>query len=147
MAINLDHTPHPLVEDHWHIRELINAQERRAEDRNYHRQRVKELEERTEDIATYKEFETKEFYCKRCREDFIGQVYKQVEVDWTNTKQTIAFYKTKCFKGHWCIRLISDRHKDGYFVKSRRVARDRGKHFSDIVQPDETNFNLLFGKK
>ncbi len=143
--MNLDHTPHPDIEDHYHIRELIEGQEKRSADRTYHKNRAKDLAERDDLIADAKWVETKDFWCDICKLDFKGQAVKQVEEDWS-TPQRIAFYKTKCFKGHWCIRLITDRHKDAFYQKSKFVALDRGNHHEDTMQPFETGFNLLYGK-
>lgn len=145
--MNLNHTPRPLVEDHYHIRELINAQEKRHADREYHRSRLADLDEREKLIADSKWVTTTDFWCNECNKDFKSQAVKQVELDWTNSGQKIAFYKTKCFRGHWCIRLISDRHKDAFWFRSKLVSLDRGNHYADTVQPYETGFNLLYGKK
>lgn len=143
--MNLNHTPHPLVEDHYHIRTLIEAQEKRSADRTYHRNRIKESEERESLIADSQQVIETDFWCDKCG-DFKGQAIKQIELDWTNSTR-IAFYKTKCFKGHWCTRLITDKHKDRFWQRSKLVALDRGNHFTDTVQPWETNFNLLYGKR
>lgn len=145
--MNFDQTPHPLVEDHYHIQSLINSQEKRVQDRTYHRNRIKDLEDRESYVVDAKLMTVTDFWCDRCSKDFKAQAIKQVEIDWTNSKQSVAFYKTKCFNGHWCIRLISDRHKDKFWAKSKLVALDRGNHFEDTVQPFETNYNLLYGKK
>jgi hypothetical protein len=147
MAVNLDHTPHPLVEEHWHIRELINAQEKRQEDRMYHRQRIKDAEERSDDIAKAASSLVQPFWCEFCKKDFLAQTIKQSVVDWCDTSQSIAFYKTKCFKGHWCVRLITDKHRDRYFFRSRKVNKDRGRHYKDTLQSFETGYNMLYGKK
>jgi hypothetical protein len=140
-------TPRPNVEHHYHIRELIERQEKRSDDREYHRNKQKEKEERDELIRDSKPLDVKDFYCRPCDDDFKGQAVKQVEVDWTNPLQNIAFYKSKCFKGHWCIRLVTDRHRDIYFFKSKHVATDRGKHYNDLVQPYQDGYNLLYGKR
>lgn len=142
-----EHTPRPNIEHHNHIRELIEAQEKRSEERDYSRNKQKALDERNELIRDNKMLELKDFYCRTCDDDFKGQAVKQIEVDWSNPTQMIAFYKSKCFKGHWCIRLVTDRHRDIYWFKSKRVAIDRGKHYADTLQPFETGFNLLYGKK
>ena len=144
--MNLDHTPHPLTEDHYHIRELIENQDKRSKDRGYHQQRIKATEERTNDIADYKLVNIMEFWCQVCKIDFVSKTIKQVEKDWKDEKELIAFYKTKCWKGHWCIRLITDRYRDGYYRRSKRVARDREKHTRDTIQPYEIGFNMLYGK-
>lgn len=142
-----EHTPRPEIERHYHIKELIERQEKRTEDRQYHRNRAKEKEERDKIIQDAKPYLRTDFWCERCNKDFIAFAHKQVEVDWSCPSQNIAFYKTKCRKGHWCIRLITDKHRDGYWSKSRNVARDRGKHYADTIQPFQTGFNLLYGKK
>lgn len=141
-----EHTPRPLTESHPHIRELIERQDRRAQDRSYHQDRVKGLDDRNSYIKAAKKEDTLPFYCDECREDFFGDAVLQVELDWT-ANQSIAFYRTKCFKGHWVMRLVTDQHKDSYFFRSRVVARDRGLHADDTLQPWETNFNLIYGRK
>lgn len=144
--MNLDQAPHPLIEDHYHVRSLIEGQEKRSADREYHRNRTKDLEDRDSLIADSQLVAQTDFWCNTCKKDFKSQAIKQIELDWTSS-QRIAFYKTKCFRGHWCIRLVTDRHKDGFWQKSRLVALDRGNHFADTVQPFETGFNLLYGKR
>lgn len=141
-----EQTPRPLIEDHYHIRELIEAQEKRHEDRVAGQNRQKARDERDLEIADAKQFDVKDFWCETCQKDFPSQAVKQVEEDW-NADQRIAFYKTKCWKGHWCIRLVTDKHKDGFYYKSRFMALDRGNHYADTVQPYETGFNMLYGKK
>jgi len=139
--------PKPQIEEHYHIKELIDNQEKRSNDRTFHRNRIKELEEREELIKDAKWVTVTDFWCDKCKQDFKGQAVKQIEVDWSNTSQHIAFYKNKCDKGHWCIRLITDRHKDAFFFKSKLVALDRGNHQNDILQSFETGFNLVYGHK
>lgn len=141
-----EHTPRPEIEQHYHIRELIEGQERRSADRTRAQQKAKSAMERDMLIADSKLFDTKDFWCDTCKEDFVAQAVKQIEEDW-NADQRISFYKTKCWKGHWCIRLVTDRHRDAFFYKSRLVALDRGNHFADLVQPFETGYNMLYGKK
>ena len=139
--------PKPLIEEHYHIQALINAQEKRVEDRNYCREKAKEQEERNETIKDSKLVTITDFWCEDCQKDFKSMSIKQIEIDWTNSKQNIAFYKTKCDCGKWCIRLITDKFKDGFWIKSKAVAKDRGSHYKDTIQPSETGFNLLYGKK
>lgn len=145
--MNLDHTPHPTIEDHYHIRMLIDGQEKRTQDRIYHQNREKALEERTKDIKDARPKDVKEFWCDECKADFFAESIKEVEVDWNNSSQFIAFYRSKCPKGHWCIRLVTDRYKDAFYFRSKKIARDRGMYFADTIQPHETGFNLLFGRK
>lgn len=142
-----DDIPRPEIENHFHIRELIEAQEKRSDDRNYHRNKEKEKAEREDLIKDSKWLTLTDFYCDKCREDFKSQAVKQVEIDWSCDTQNIAYYKSKCSKGHWCQRLITDRHRDGFWTRSRLMVLDRGNHSADIIQPHETNFHLLYGKK
>jgi hypothetical protein len=139
--------PKPLIEEHYHIQELIEGQERRTADRNRHRMLAKQKAERGSviDEAPPKCF--KDFYCSDCNEDFVAITVKQVEMDWTNPLQNIAFYKVKHPCGKWCIRYITDGLEDPYWMQSPRVARDRGEHYADLIQPFENNYNLLYGKK
>lgn len=141
------YSPKPEVENHFHIADLINAQDKRATDRTYHQDRIKQNEERDKDIKDAPMKETKAFYCEQCNEDFMGEAIKQVETDWSNPYQRIAFYKSKCFKGHWTMRLITDKNSDRYWFKSKRVAQDRGKHSNDLLQSFQTNYQLMYGKR
>jgi len=142
-----ENTPRPDIELHPHIRDLIEGQEKRVYDRNYHRSKDKEKEERDDLIKDNKMMAVTDFYCTDCKKDFKGVAVKQVEVDWTNSTQRIAFYKTKCFCGKWAVRLITDKNRDGFWVRSRAVRADQGKHYADMIQPHETGFNLLYGRK
>ncbi len=137
----------PLIEEHYHINDLIEKQERRSEDRQMHKDRIAQLEEREKLIADAKPRAHTDFYCSRCAMDFSGNAILQIEVDWTNENQRLAFYKLKhrnC--GNWCIRLVTDKHRDPFWFRSRRVARERQQYFKDTVQPHEDGFNLLYGK-
>lgn len=142
-----EQTPRPNVEQHYHIRDLIEKQEKRASERNYYRDKAKEYQEREDLIKDAKGMVLTDFWCTDCDKDFKAMAVKQIEVDWSNSTQGIAFYKTKCFCGKWCIRLITDKNRDAYWLKSKGVQADRGKHFADLIQPYETNFNLLYGKR
>tara|TARA_R110000868_G_scaffold86958_1_gene243526 strand:- start:15615 stop:15959 length:345 start_codon:yes stop_codon:yes gene_type:complete len=112
-----------------------------------HRNREQAQKEREDLIKDSKSVDIKEFWCDECKMDFAELVWKQVEVDWSNTAQRIAFYKTKHECGNWCIRLITDRNRDAYWFESMQVSRDRGKHHNDILQSFETGYNLLYGKR
>ena len=140
-----EHTPRPDIEQHYHIRELIERQEKRSEDRTYSRDKKKHLEERNAEIKAAKYVDVIDYWCDSCKKDFKSISIKQVEKDW-NQEQSNALYKTKCECGKWCIRLITDRHRDGYFIKSRLLAIDRGSHHNDTIQPWQTGFNMLYKK-
>lgn len=143
-------TPRPEIEYHWHIKDLIDGQQKRVDDRNRFREREKEREERDTVLKDSPVIALIDFYCDTCGVDFKRLAHRHIEVDWSNTTQNIAFYRSKCprcSKGHWCMRFITDKLKDGYWVRSRNVALDRGRNFKDMVQPWETNFQLLYGRK
>lgn len=139
--------PKPLIEEHYHISELIDAQEKRADEREYYRDREKRYADRMDEIKAAPVKDMKEFWCKMCNTEFFSETIKEVERDWNNLTQYIAFYRGKCPEGHWAIRHITDRFKDSFFFRSRRIAKDRGKHFKETVQPNETNYQLLYGRK
>lgn len=147
MPRDYENTPRPEIEQHYHIRELIERQEKRTEDRIYHRNKGKLAEERNDLIRDAKDVELKEFWCEPCKADFPDQAIKEVEMDWSCPTQSIAFYRTKHDCGRWCIRFITDTHMDPYWMKSKKVAADRGKHSLDTIQPHETGFQTLYGKR
>lgn len=142
----MNHGPKPLIEEHYHIQSLIDGQEKRVEDREYHRNRAKDLEERNSLIRDSKLVTVTDFWCDRCRQDFKSMSIRQIEADWSCPTQSIAFYRAKCDRGHWCQRLITDRQKDGFWPRSRLMAVDRGGHYADTLQPWQTGFNMLYKK-
>lgn len=144
----MKYEPKPLIEEHWHIQQLIDAQERRVAERNYSRDKEKLKAMRQGDIDIEPMAVIKEFWCDKCKMDFVSPAFKEVEPDWGNTNQNVAFYRTKhrtC--NQWTMRLITDKFADSYWYKSRKVAFDRGKHSIDLLQPFENNYNLVYGKK
>lgn len=142
-----DYGPKPLVEEHYHVQELIDRQQKRSEDRTYHLDKAKVLAEREELIREARVKDLLDFWCDQCEKDIKSVAVLQVEEDWSNPSQRIAFYQTKCFQGHWLIRHVTDKYMDRYWFRSRGVARDRGKHMTDMVQPWEDGFHLLYGRK
>jgi hypothetical protein len=142
-----NHIPRPLIEEHYHIRHLIESQEKRTADRNYHRDKLKEQEEREKVLSDSKIVAITDFWCNRCKEDFKAQAIRQIENDWSCNTQRIAFYKTKCSKGHWCIRHITDKHLDQFLFKSKLLALDRKNHSLDVLQPHQIGYNTLYGFK
>lgn len=140
-----NHGPKPLIEEHWYIQELIDGQQKRVDDKEYHREKEKEKQERNKLILDAPLVAVTDFYCNQCQKDFKSMAIRQLEQDWT-FNQFIAFYKAKCDNQHWCIRYITDKQHDPYWMRSKAVARDRGVHHNDILQPFETGYNMLYGK-
>lgn len=139
--LNFEQTPHPLVEDHYSIRNLINAQEKRRDDRERHRNIDKKRDEDLKDIAGFKDIETLDFYCDKCDREFVGRAKKQID-NWQN----IAYYKIKHRCGNWCLRHITDRFRDKYFFKSKKLARERYNGFNDTLQPFQSGYKMLYKK-
>jgi hypothetical protein len=145
--MSYDEIPRPHVEHHYHIRELIEAQEKRTADRNYHRERIKDGEERQKVLSDSKLVCVTDFWCNRCQKDFKALTIREIQNDW-NTEELIAFYRTKCRTcENWTTRLITDKHKDGFWSQSRNIALDRGRNYNDMIQPHMTGFNLLYNHK
>jgi len=142
-----EHEPRPDVEYHHHIRDLIEQQDRRAKDRQLARDHEAVRAEREKELASTKPRETLPFWCRKCGRDFAAETIREVERDWEDPSSRIAFYRTKCPAGHWCIRLAVDKWRDPYFRLSRKCRRDTGEHAADIIQPHETGFQLLYGYK
>ena len=47
----------------------------------------------------------------------------------------------------WAKRLISHKLKDPFWKLSPSVIRDRARYRRDMIQPNETGFNMLYGNK
>ena len=133
--------PRAQVEYHPQIQDLIDRQQHRQDDRQYHRDIEKHRDELLKDIQGAKEYEIMAFYCEDCKLYFEARARKQVD-NW----QPMAYYKTKCRCGKWCLRRITEKVWDRYWFKSLKVAKDRYSEFASILQPFETNFNLMWGK-
>lgn len=143
-----DHIPRPEIEHHYHIQELIEAQEKRSADRTYHRERVKAADERLTVLQDSKAVCVTDFWCDHCKKDFKSLSIREIQSDWYSTTEYHAFYRSKCRACHaWCIRLITDKHRDSFWFRSKFVALDRGKAFTDTIQPWQTGFNLYYSHK
>lgn len=141
MRAQLDYDPRPLVEEHYHVRELIDSQEYRSRERQKYRDLKQQQEQAYIDIASFKEIETLDFYCERCKVDFIARARRQLD-SWG----LIAYYKTKHRCHTWCIRHITDRFRDVYFARSKRIAFERIKRRLDALQPFETGYDAVYRK-
>jgi hypothetical protein len=140
--MKFNQTPHPTIEDHYHIQELINGQEKRSAQRTYHQNVEKDRDAFEKYVASIPDMTLVDFWCAECKKDFIARVRKEVD-SWGH----FAFYRTKHKCGKWAIRHITDRFNDKYWFKSRNVANDRAVHHNDLLQEFETGYNTLYGKK
>lgn len=135
-------SPHPLIEDHYHIRELIEAQQKRAADRTNWQEQKKNIDAFQKYVDGFKNVELLDFYCERCEVDFVGRARKQVD-SWDQ----LAYYKIKHRCGTWCMRLITHRFRDKYFFRSKKVAYDRSVNSKEMLQPFQTGYNMMYGKQ
>jgi len=55
--------PHPLVEDHYHIQELIEAQQKRANERTNWQNQKKQEDLFLKTVKGFKDVETLDFFC------------------------------------------------------------------------------------
>lgn len=85
------------------------------------------------------------FWCDECQADFFAIGYKVVRK--RPGILPIAWYVGYCPKRHKCIRRITDRTNDPYFVRSFAVRRDRVRYKDDLLTPDDPRFWLLYGHK
>lgn len=142
-----DYHPKPLIEEHYHIKDLFESQEKRVQDRTYHRERIKENEDREEQIKKAEWVILTDWWCDKCKKDFKSVGIKFIETDWSCPSQRVAFYRTKCFANHFCVRWITDKWKDPYWFRSKWVANERAKYANDILQEFQTGYNLVNTKK
>jgi len=140
--MNFKYDPHPTTEDHYHIQDLINGQEKRSSDRLRSRELKTQFNQYDKDISEWQDTLFLDWWCNVCCKEFkkIGKKYVDL---WSKT----AYYKTKCKCGDWVIRHITRRDKDPYFYHSKDLARQRVDHYIDTLQGFETNYNLIYGKK
>ena len=140
--IDRKHSPVPLTEEHYHIKDLISTQEKRSEDRTHYQEVEKQRDGKQKMVAEFKDVESLDFWCEYCSRDFMARAKKQVD-SWDG----IAYYKTKHPCGTWAIRHITDRGRDKYFFLSANIRKDRREQENEMVQSFETGYNLLYGKK
>lgn len=108
------------------------------------------------DIESQREFLKKEldvneeipasiFYCSKCKKDYFPmRVVKVEQNDW-NTGGTFRFWRSKhC--DTWNVRLISQKIKDKFFIKSPFICRDRRLNALALIQPQQTGFEMLYKK-
>ena len=86
------------------------------------------------------------FYCSKCKQDYTPKrIYKIDSKDW-NTNGIFRYWRSKHCK-QWNTRLINDKTKDKFFIKSPSVIKDRRLRKLDMLQPGETGFQMLYGRK
>ncbi len=127
--------------EHPDVIKLENRLNKVWEDRDNEAQRqaVKNELEVNEDIPA------QIFYCSKCKKDYFPRRIVKVEQNDWNTGGTFRFWRSKhC--GIWNIRLITQKIKDKFFIKSPSVCRDRRLHQLDMLQPFQTGFDMMYKK-
>ena len=88
------------------------------------------------------------FYCTECEHDYVPRKVTKIESDDWNLNEPFRFWRSvhdNCQTPN--IRLITDKVKDKFFIHSETIKRDRRLHKLDMLQPQETGFNMLYGNK
>lgn len=117
-----------------------NREERAAYQRMYDR-----LQENIRMIVEAPQKLRYPFWCDECKSDFMGIGYKVMRK--LRARLPIGWWVAYCPARHKCIRRITDRSNDPYFVKSFIVKRDRARYRDDLLTPDDHRFWLLYGHK
>lgn len=132
--------------DHERLKAIIDNQQEE-------RQRYKHAQGLSEDnenrIKEGLQMRVTDFYCKNCKCDY--QDYRTtgvVETDWNIPGADVAYWNSKHRKcGRWNRRYITGKNNDPYWTRSPKMRRDRGNFYRDMIQPHESGFNLLYGRK
>lgn len=85
---------------------------------------------------------TTEFWCQVCSKDYIRLAHKIVI---SSYEEPIAFYESKCPKGHYCRRRITDKMTDPYYFQSEQLRRARVELERDLIQPGDPRFKRIYG--
>lgn len=115
-----------------------NREERRRYEKMY-----EDLADRVREIGDAKERLMTAFWCDTCEADFNGIGYKVVVKQ--PAKLPIAWYVGYCPELHKCVKRITEKVNDKYYLKSYIVRRDRARYADDLLTPDDHKFWLLYG--
>lgn len=137
--MNFKQTPHPTVEDHHYIQDLINGQEKRSNERAYWQEVEKKRDQFAKDVSGFKLVDVMAFHCLACNKDFTALTFRVID-GWGER----AYYKTKHKCGTWCIRHVTNRELDPYFLRSKVLAQSRGLMHNETLQPWEIGYNTLY---
>ncbi len=102
----------------------------------------KKLTERAQEIKDAPPSQMMDFYCSTCEKDFGGLGFKQVCIP--KVSVWFAWYETPCPEGHICLRYITDKIADPYFVQSPFVRAQQVEFEDSMVGPDNPRFKVLY---
>lgn len=104
-----------------------------------------QIEQLKKELEVNEDIPASIFYCKVCKQDYFPKRVVKVEQNDWNTGGTFRFWRSKhC--GTWNVRLITQKLHDKFFIKSPSVCRDRRIHKLDMLQPQESGFDMLYKK-
>ena len=130
--------------EHPDIVKLENRLNKVWEDRDIEAQR----EQLKKELDVNEDIPASIFYCKHCKVDYFPKRVVKVEQNDWNTHGVFRFWRAKHKEcGTMNVRLISQKLHDKFFIKSPSVCRDRRRFKLDLLQPTETGFDMLYGKK
>lgn len=133
------------MENNPEVERLKKRIEGNREERARYQAIYDKLQERTREIVDARELMINTFWCDACQADFTGRAYKVVRK--LPKKMPIAWYVGHCPARHKCIKRITEKPNDPYYLRSYIVRRDRAKHADDLLTPDSHRFWLLYGHK
>ncbi|MFA6095911.1 MAG: hypothetical protein WC767_03675 [Candidatus Paceibacterota bacterium] len=132
-----------LAREHDDVVKLSDVMKRNWEERDREK-RKKEIEK---ELNVDESIPASIFYCGKCAVDFKPPGAFKVEEDDWNTGGKFRYWKARHTCGAWSKRLISQKLKDPFWKLSPSVKADRARYRRDMIQPNETGFNMLYGNK
>lgn len=136
------------MEDHDDFKKLDKIYQERFDERD--REKTKEGYQKENELEVNDGIKTPmtDFYCKRCKKDYDDyRTTYIIQNDWERIGKKSSFWKSKHKCGQWNIRYVTDKSHDPYWTLSPKMKKDRGNYYRDMVQPDQSGFDMLFGHK
>lgn len=123
------------------LNKIVDRNIREREELEEVQRKIRELNERWEEVQKAPDYKRLDFWCSECKKDFQA----------TGTKHEIETYKigkyeARCLCGNKCRRIIGEYDWD-YYQNSELIKQQRARYSKDILQPHEYGFETLYGKK
>lgn len=127
------------------IQRLKKRIEGNREERAAYQKMYDQLQDRTREIVDAKDKWPNSFWCDICKADFNARAHKVVRK--LPRRMPFAWWVGYCPKKHKCIKRITERPNDPYYLKSFVVRRDRARYKDELLTPNDHRFWLLYGHK
>lgn len=113
-------------------------QESLAKDRERKKKKPNEwmAEEAGAEVKAY------DFWCDECEVDFTQEGYKTVHRLFGDP---IVAYRTEHECGNECIRLMTHRDHDDYYIRSDKIQEQRNQYETEFLMHEQYGFNTLYG--